>query len=152
MIIFLTIELGTTKENCGKCREMPNPFPIKSAVSCFFFLLNFVCDFFWLAEAFPYNLKKPQQIFNATATLQPKWTRELVLGGCSLSQKSYKVEGVGTLLLPPPPKFIQPARDRVFLHVYFLHLAKDFLLLPRDVAHSKAFCFRFILKHGKLWK
>lgn len=116
-----------------------------------FFPFKFCLWLFWLAEAFPYNLKKPQQIFNATATLQPKWTRELVLGGCSLSQIIQSRRSKDATLFFSP-KFIQPARDRGFLRVYFLHLARDFLLLPRDVAHSKAFCFRFILKHGKLWK
>lgn len=98
IIIFLIIELGTTKENCGICMEMPRPFPIKSAVLCFlFFILNLFVTFL-ACEAFPYNRRKPQHIPNATATQQLRRAQRAGPGDCSLSQKSYKVGGVRKLL------------------------------------------------------
>lgn len=70
MIIFLITEPGNTKENCGICRQMPGAPPVRSAVFVlFFFSPEFCLWLFWLAEAYPHNLTKPQQIPNATTTL-----------------------------------------------------------------------------------
>lgn len=69
-IIFLITEPGNTKENCGICRKMPRASPVRSAVFVlFFFSPEFCLWLFWLAEAYPHNLTKPQQIPNATTTL-----------------------------------------------------------------------------------
>lgn len=69
MIIFLITEPGNSTEICGIRRKMPRASPVRSAVFILFFSPEFCLWLFWLAEAYPHNLTKPQQIPNATTTL-----------------------------------------------------------------------------------
>lgn len=159
---FLITDLETTKGKCGMWRNMPRPSPIKSAALCFFWgggPLNFCLWVFWLAGAFPYNLKKPQQIPNATATLCSQGGAQRAdPGGWSLSAI---IQGRRVRRLPFslhfPALFSLPGTEIFFEYLSFTYLRLSLQCQWLSIAserwltwQSTRFCS--ILKHGKLWK
>lgn len=71
MLFFLITEPGNAgKKKKAYVEKMLSVSPIRSAVFVLFLSPEFCLWLFWLVEAYPHNLMKPQQIPNATTTLQ----------------------------------------------------------------------------------
>ena len=169
MITFLIIEPGNTKENCGICRKMPSASPVRSAVFVLFFFLSPELQvfcwhslvFFWLAEAYPHNLTKPQQIPNATTTLcnwgeprraDPGWlqTSPAMMQGKRNKQATLLFASyLGCQWVRQSEFFLLLSRQ---LSGAFLSITNGFLPFPRYDLYSRASHFSFTLKHGKLWR